>query len=754
MLRNTILRDATEATSSGGVSQGWIRSPYGVRIVEDPNAAFKTLMEIERYVLAEDADNEEISTNVQQWYNILENSEISDARTEALNKDKYTDEMSTGKSLYTSPNYTDTRVGGNDAINPYWQFNRDDDIVPPLLRMPGMEAFSSGMGRVYAEMYDDNQEILWMRMGVPEFVNVLTFYADSGNSYAASAMNRGTIRGLLGKIVNMVASTAVWAITFPILAPIHIVRWVSHLSSERITHYYYFKPAMPLYYEMVNAMLSYLAVGMGLYPMFWLRRYDQAKIQQNASDDTDQYVAETKKASEDRGDVINEGSPSEISKRISYKNEMVTAGDIDELAKKGAFATNECGVPEILKNGPDIFVIMNRRARLFNAQKVNVTTRELLKEQLKAEQNSSNYYQTPEGTYLKDKDGNEVEVTDDPKTGTWSNFFSALKGTAFGAGDFVGFRIERGVNCTENISNQTGPTGISQRLNAIAQRKRDEMEDTNGGNIFARLYQRMNSGATVKNFLIDLGKEMLGNIADAVGVDLANILVDGSGFIDIPEVWKNSSFSKSYSFTVSLRARYGDPTSIFQSVYIPMIMLLCAALPRSVGNNMYTSPFLVNAYCKGRFAVPNGMITDMSITRGKDDFGWNNNNLPTAVDINFSIKDLSPAVFLGMHDIGYFDTFSRNSNMMEYLDTMSALGLSERLYFWPKLMRKLTAACLIKKNTIFSATYWGSKIGRASGTRAIAAVFPYSNFEKEDIAVNSSRRFAQQDDPNIQSRSE
>ena len=394
MMRNTILRDAAEATSTGGVSQGWIRSPYGVRIVEDPNAAFKTLMDIERYVLADDADNSEISTNVQQWFNILENTEISDSRTEALNKDKYSDEMKQGQSLYTSPNYTDTRVGGNDAINPYWQFNRDDDIVPPLLRMPGMEAFSSGMGRVYAEMYDDHQEILWLRMGVPEFVNILTFYTDTGNSYAAATMQRGTIRGLLGKIVSMVASVAVWAITFPILAPIHIVRWISHLSSERITHYYYFKPAMPLYYEMVNAMLSYLAVGMGLYPMFWLRRYDQAKILQNAMDDGEKYVEETKKVADDKGDVINVGSPSEISKNVSYKNEVITAGDIDELAKKGAFSTNECGVPEILKHGPDIFVIMNRRARLFNSQKVNVTTRDLLREQLKTTQKTSSNYQT------------------------------------------------------------------------------------------------------------------------------------------------------------------------------------------------------------------------------------------------------------------------------------------------------------------------------------------------------------------------
>ena len=367
MANNTVLRDASEALSAGGVAQGWVRSPYGVRLVEDPNKAFKTLMDIERYVLAEDAEKNQVSTNVQQWLNILNNVEMSDSYSQSLNKDGYQDMMTDGKSLYASPNYTDTRVGGNDAINPYWQFNRDDDIVPPLLRMPGMEAFSSGMGRVYAEMYDDNQEILWMRMGVPEFVDIISFYASTGDQSAAAAMQSGTIRGLIGKFVRFVAKAAVWAIMFPILAPFHLVKWVSHLNNDRITHYYYFKPAMTLYYEMVNSMLSYLAVGMGLYPFWWLRRYDQTKILPNSSN--------VPTPTPDEVDTVNDKTPSETSKSVSYKNESITMMNLDELAKRGTFATNDCGIPEILKGGPDIFVIMNRRAKLFNAQKVNVTTR-------------------------------------------------------------------------------------------------------------------------------------------------------------------------------------------------------------------------------------------------------------------------------------------------------------------------------------------------------------------------------------------
>ena len=127
----------------------------------------------------------------------------------------------------------------------------------------------------------------------------------------------------------------------------------------------------------------------------------------------------------------------------------------------------------------------------------------------------------------------------------------------------------------------------------------------------------------------------------------------------------------------------------------------------------------------------------MTISRGKDEFGWSNVNLPTAIDVSFTIKDLSPAVFLSMQDIGFFDTFTRNSNLMEYLDTLSALGISERLYTLAKSMRKLSAAVLIKKNTIFSPTYWGARIGRSPAARSLTAVLPYANHEQEDIPINA-----------------
>ena len=337
------------------------------------------------------------------------------------------------------------------------------------------------------------------------------------------------------------------------------------------------------------------------------------------------------------------------------------------------------------------------------------------------------------GKYQTDKNGNVVAAADPPnaeKTGAWANTWSSLKSNMFGAGDYVGFRVERGVNCTESISNQTGPTGVAQKMNSYAQQQREKYENY-GNSWVAKTLGDLAKGPSdaLKSAMTDL-TAMLG---EKLGLgDIGAVLTQGNGFLDMPDVWKGSSFSRSYSFNIQLRARYGDPVSIFQSVYIPLIMLLAAAMPRSVGDSMYTSPFLIKAYCKGMFAVPCGIIESMSISRGKDEFGWSHDHLPTSIDVNLQIKDLTPTFFLSMQDIGLFDTFSRNDNMMEYLDTLSALGITERLYMWPKVMRKMTAAFLTKRNTIFNSNYWGMRLGRNNVARLIAAVTPFANHEKSD----------------------
>ncbi len=786
-----------DAAVNDTAASSWIRTPYGVCLSEDPVNSFTTFLEIEKFVMAQDGSTDETSATVSEWMDILDDDNLGSSE---MNRDGLAD----GNVFYSKPNYTDTRVGGNDAINPYWQFNRDDDIVPPLLAMSMIRGSNSdGMGRVYSEVYDSTQQLLWMSMGVTEYVNLVTFYKDSGNVNASRAMNKGTLRGIVGTVIKLVFSATVWAITFPITAPFWVHRWLTRVDTERVSKYCYFKPSMVIYYEMVNTMISYLAVSMGLYPQIITRRKDSSKVldaeyaqmqgvtdSTSAADATSDFqsyttvgqtyadnitnigtseyteggtTAATEQAAATVEDAtveslsdaydISDSSSSGTSNATSdslnsdtytgYVSATDTTGETQQLADDNALALQagdiaDSGIPELLHNGPDIFTILNRRNLLFNANRYQITTRMLLNEMRNEDQNTgTDHWTSPNVKYKVDADGNVVTMADEPDAatkGAWTNTWDSLKANAFCAGDYIGFRIERGVSTSESISNSTGATGIAQKLNDYASAQKDKYASTGNSWMAKTLADFQNGPMSV---LKQAGLEIAGKLASGTGLgDMGAVLTTGNGFLDIPEVWKGSTFSRSYNFSIQLRARYGDPVSIYQSIYIPLCMLLAAGMPRSVGNNMYTSPFMIRAYCKGMFAIPFGIIDNLSITRGKDEFGWSNVMLPTAVDVSLSIKDLTPTFFLAMQDIGLFDTFSTNDNFIEYLDTLSALGITERICYWPKVMRKLSAALLIKRNTIFNSSYWGMRMGRTAVARAIGAITPFANYEKTDFESN------------------
>ena len=302
-----------------------------------------------------------------------------------------------------------------------------------------------------------------------------------------------------------------------------------------------------------------------------------------------------------------------------------------------------------------------------------------------------------------------------------------------GCNDFIGFRIEKGQTPSESFSNATGELSIASQINAKAQENVD-LNASNGGGFFFKNFGRLLQQG-LKGMTAGIATDLAASVTSAIGVgDIGVVMTAGNGFVLFPEVWKNSSFSKSMSFNVQLRSRYGDPVSIFQNIYVPLLMLMAAGMPRGVGDSMYTSPFLLRAFCKGMYAIPLGIIESLSITRGTGgEYNWTSDMLPMGIDVSVNIKDLSPAMFLSVQDIGIFDTFTRNTALHEYLDTLAALGVSERTRMWPKLRRKLQAALQLKKNTIFNPNFWSYRMGMTGGLRAIGALSPWSYYEKSDM---------------------
>ena len=447
----------------------WIQYPYGVKLESDPRAILHSIVEAEKYIMEDDADEK----TVDEYLDVLRTGNGTTTGGLGGEYDKWgvTSDAEIAR-YFTQSSLADTRVGCNDAINPYWQFNRDDDICPPGLvptEFAADQAYStnsnrfhrelkhaSGMGRVYAEMYDSQQQILWIEAGVPRFTNLLDYYSDAADKDVATALNSGNISVFASKLASLAIQGAVWAFFFPIMSLIWIPRWMERLTNERITKYYTFRSTMTMYYSTVNAMLQYTAISMGLHPLT-LQHHPAENGVANGADIEHAYDIRQENDQQVEIKYVEQTVPVieyDANGRRTVRQETKRVRQIVPVEQ--TYDANYRGVPEILRRGPDIFRIMNRRSQMIDLKKATYTTEELYK--------------------LADGKDADVFVPDegDPqqKDGIWSflhdatsSWWSTLKGSILGSGNHVGFKIEKGANFSEDFANTTGETGLAEKFN-------------------------------------------------------------------------------------------------------------------------------------------------------------------------------------------------------------------------------------------------------------------------------------------------
>lgn len=515
----------------------------------------------------------------------------------------------------------DTALGGNDAVNCYYQFCENDDLVHPTNRV-GNEP-NQGLGRVYNEVFDEQQQLLYLSFGVPDFANAASFMGKAYDRDLSSLMNTGDVSlvervgGFLGNVIGTV-------LTFPFLP----LKWTSQLIAGEFggpARYFDFKPTMALYYKMTNVIIAHLAVNM----------------------------------------------------------DLAIVGEADESETVGA--------PRILaRHGMDILTILSRKWKYDKGgDEETLNTDEVMDE-------------------LHNNPGFEKEG--------WVEGFK--QGTTE-AMKFVGWRIEKGVDSSESLSNSTKETELAQMINSAVSGGRQRtfsmaaLKETSPGQMLDTVYKGVESvvSNTLESFNLQGGLEVL----------------KGVGFLDIPEVWESSSFTKSYSFDFQLRTPQPDKVSIMYSLYIPLAMLLAGAFPRSVGQNAYTSPFLVRAYCQGMFAIPLGIVDSITIKRGAAEFGWSRDLLPTQIDVSFSIKDLSPVMHIALASGGYKDWMSilgQNSTFQEYMLTLGGTNIAERSLRLRQIKKRTQILMQISSNNKFNSYMQGFSLSNTRLGRVATRMWP------------------------------
>ena len=245
----------------------------------------------------------------------------------------------------------------------------------------------------------------------------------------------------------------------------------------------------------------------------------------------------------------------------------------------------------------------------------------------------------------------------------------------------VAIYADCGNSTDDSFSNTTTQSQLSSALNSLSDTGR-EMNFLVG-----------NVGSTLGLTLTKLtGMEDLQNnqsalteiIDHALGSNnvLSNILnkcqtILAGGRMLFPEIWADSSFSRSYSCKMKLVSPAGDKLSIFLNILVPLYHMLAFVLPRQSIDQSYFSPFLVRAYSQGLFNVDMGIITDLSVTKGTEG-EWTIHGVPTVAEISFSIKDMYDGMFMsatqGPFDLSVFNNVSE----LDYIANSCGINLHDQ----------------------------------------------------------------------------
>lgn len=245
---------------------------------------------------------------------------------------------------------------------------------------------------------------------------------------------------------------------------------------------------------------------------------------------------------------------------------------------------------------------------------------------------------------------------------------------------YISFYCDKNFSLSESVSNDFGESSLSSKYK--------ETSDTVKEFQYLRGIKSGNESdmANLTNFATKFVKVLSGDFSSMLDTALSGIAA-GDGFdtgtltgiakaggnLSLPNTWKDSSSSRSFSCTINLISPYGDARSVWEYVYLPFLCLFCLATPRQVGDLGFKSPFIVRADVPGYFSTDLGVISSMSWSKAPDGL-FSADGLPLAMTIQLEIRDLYPVLFLSTST----KQFRYNSGLHTMLDNMAGISMEKQ----------------------------------------------------------------------------
>lgn len=657
-------------------------------------------------------------------------------RSFLVNADDYDEALLEMRTMSTAKlKYVTSGFGGNLVANPLPQSSIFTD-PPPIKNELNQQSYGyDSLGVFHSEAFDDNMHVIHLRFGVPAFNSLWRFlngmYDYSAGKYARTGRGTGIVYNVARFGLGIVGSLLLWPIQGLALMD-KVGRFFANKPSSR---FYYLKPTMPMYWDTVQTIVNHLAVNRGI--IFYNTPFTNSSV--TATDDYHVTAQERAALHAQFPEIIDEDGSIDVW-ALMNRAQRQWRKHLDTLIDAG-------------KKRPDSIATSLRMK--YNA---------LLGGQSNPDKGVrfKDYFQkwmdNPASQNADTDPMSDLDKAGDPNMLGATGLPAFLWAEAEEGGSWVSFRVNHGGTVSESFSNDFKNSDLGDKINSTGSSARDARFDLANGNlgdgIVADSLEAI--GGVVKDFAM-------------AALDTINLkglaVLGGAAFADFPQHWDRSTANlPSMSYSLDLISPANDPISQLMNIYIPLSMLLAAALPRSAGKQSHVEPFLCELYDQGRAQTRLGMFKSLSISRGEGNIGWDNRGHYLQVKVNFEIADMGNIVTLPVSEaVSWKDTilstatgavvgtavagpvggvagagigaasetiakglFDDDSYFNDYMAILSGLGLASQIHRMDKIKRRISIN-VANSERLFSKARLASYVMDQTMGGQLAQMFFYGN---------------------------
>lgn len=629
-----------------------------------------------------------------------------------------------------SDKFTDTRLGANIGINCRPQFTRYAD-----LRVKGRLAGRNdvtlgatkgnfGLGRYYSEAIDDPSQTIYMRFGVPQFNSLTNFLSRAFDSEQTVLARTGRAPSIFYDIAKG-AGTLAAVVAFPAISlTIIFGKVINSFFTRPTSKFYTLKPTMHLYWSAVNLLANTLAINMGILPKI-MGSDDSQKIGQPFKLDQE-YLSAIHQIMPDVFSNQNYFDIYALANKAQRLANQLFVNDFDELEKGTATSYTGYVKKDLTGNGTHSTYVSDKNSNASISARINNML-------------MFGYYKSEDSEDRAEVDPRidpNSEKGDEKKDTSWfQDFVNHLDSEFRDGSEYAVFKVEHTGSVSESFSNSTAESDLSQKMNSVSSQFRQARFSLADGNIIGGV------GEVLGDVLGGVKDVVMGAL-DGATFGFSNLIAGlaGSGYMDIPNNWQSSSASlPRSSYTMKLISPYGNPISRMQNIIIPLSMILAGVLPLSTGKQSYTSPFLCQLFDRGRCQKRLAIIESVNITRGTSSLPFDLKGSALAIDITFTVVDLSSIMHMPLSTGKLLQTdmtLDEDNILSDYLAVLAGQDIYTQIY--PLAKAKLNVAKRIMQvNKLTSPAYWSS-LFHESSTSGMMQYLTFGAFNVLEGAVQGS----------------